>query len=170
MIQWLEDSKGNLHQDETTFDPIILSYFKNIFKSEVSNSNVDWNSVLNFIPNQMSHLNNEILSQAYTEEEIRAALFQINTSKSPRRDGYSGLFYQKFWDIIKTQVIREALTFLNGGELASEHNITQIVLIPKIKNPVKITDFRPISLCSVFPKSSLISRVLLNRIHPSWIR
>lgn len=43
-----------------------------------------------------------------------------------------------------------------------DHNITQIVLIPKTKAPTTIGDYRPISLCSVFMK--IISIMLVNRI------
>jgi hypothetical protein len=39
-------------------------------------------------------------------------------------------------------------------------NRMNIALIPKIKNPVSITDFRPISLCNVIYK--MISRMLAN--------
>lgn len=100
----------------------------------------------------------------YTEEEVRIATFQINPSKAPGRDGFSALFFQKFWDKVKAQILREVLHFLNGGDIDKEYTITQIILIPKIKNPTKVTDFRPISLCSVISK--ITSRVILNRIQP----
>jgi hypothetical protein len=60
------------------------------------------------------------------------------------------------------RVQAEVLAVLNGGEMPQGWNETTIVLIPKVKNPERITEYRPISLCNVIYK--LISKVLSNRL------
>lgn len=62
------------------------------------------------------------------------------------------------------------LDFLNGSMDISALNETFMVLIPKLKDPKKVFEYRPISLCNVVYK--LISKMLSNRqknIFPSII-
>ena len=53
------------------------------------------------------------------------------------------------------------LDFLNDGIKLPDLNHINIVLIPKMNNPEKMSKFRPISLCNVIYK--VISKVLANR-------
>ena len=62
---------------------------------------------------------------------------------------------------IINDVICMALNVLNSNISMVEINKTNITLVPKIKNLIKMTDFRPISLCNIVYK--LISKVLANR-------
>ena len=74
----------------------------------------------------------------------------------------SPIFYQNYWDLVGTDVINCVLNVLNVGIFPRGLNETYICLIPKVKNPQKITEFRPISLCNVLYK--IIAKVLANRL------
>lgn len=60
------------------------------------------------------------------------------------------------------KVTQAAMHFFESGCMDSKLNFTHIVLIPKIANPKKVSDYRPISLCNVLYK--VISRILVNRL------
>jgi hypothetical protein len=60
------------------------------------------------------------------------------------------------------EVCAAVLKFFDGAKMEESVNYTNIVLIPKSKHPSTVSEFRPISLYTVFYK--LISKVLANRI------
>ena len=86
----------------------------------------------------------------------------MHPTKAPGPDGMSPMFYQQYWEIVGPEVIKCVLDSLNTGVLPCGINDTYICLIPKVKSPQKITEYRPISLCNVIYK--LISKVLANRL------
>ena len=102
------------------------------------------------------------LTRGFTKEKVVVALKQMHPTKSPGPDGMSTLFFQKYWSIVGTNVSNLVLNVLNHGMSIFEINRTNIALVPKNKNPHKIIDFRPISLCNMVYK--LISKTLANRL------
>ena len=65
---------------------------------------------------------------------------------------------------MKAQVTAAVKEFFRSGIMPEGVNDTAIVLIPKIDNPVKLADFRPISLCNIIYK--VVSKCLVNRLRP----
>ena len=53
------------------------------------------------------------------------------------------------------------LDFLNGSELTDGLNDTYITLIPKVRHPQRISQYRPICLCSVLYK--IAAKCIANR-------
>ena len=78
---------------------------------------------------------NASLLQRYTPKEVRKALFQMHSSKSPGLDGMSPFFFQKFWHIVGHDVTTAVLLVLNSGHMLRKMNHTYIVLIPKKNEP-----------------------------------
>ena len=52
------------------------------------------------------------------------------------------------------EVTSTVLAWLNSGKLPHPINHTFITLIPKVNNPVLVSEYHPTSLCNVFTKSS----------------
>ncbi|XP_071704187.1 uncharacterized protein [Rutidosis leptorrhynchoides] len=100
-----------------------------------------------------------------TDEEIKAAMFDIGDIRSPGPDGFSSTFFKSSWDIIGNDITHAIKDFFMTGQLLKEINHTVIALLPKVPSPSKVTDFRPISCCNVLYKC--ISKVITNRIKSS---
>lgn len=82
--------------------------------------------------------------------------------KAPGPDDMPPLFYQHFWPNVNAIVIKIVLDFLNHGVAPYNFHETHIVLIPKTKNPKRVSNYKPISLCNVAYK--LASKVVANRL------
>ena len=138
---------------------VASNYFEELFSAGPCDQ---MDECLEAVPCKVTPDMQNILSSEFNAEEIRQALFQMGPTKAPRPNGMNALFYQKFWNIVGDSVISAVLDFLNTGSMVPSINHTNIVLIPKVKNPKKMTDFRPISLCNVIYK--IISKVLANKL------
>ncbi|KAL0006083.1 hypothetical protein SO802_013644 [Lithocarpus litseifolius] len=117
---------------------------------------------LDAVPSRVTEDMLVVLSSEFTAEEVKVALFQMGPTKALGLDGMNAFFYQKLWHIVGDDVVFAVLDFLNNGNMLPEINHKNIVLIPKVKDLEKMSDFRPISLCNVIYK--IISRVLANRL------
>ena len=72
------------------------------------------------------------------------------------------IFYQTYWEVVGPEVTQATLFILHSGFLLRKINYTHITLVPKIKNPEKMSNFRSISLCNVIYK--IVSKILSNRL------
>ncbi|KAK8314530.1 hypothetical protein V6Z12_D01G177900 [Gossypium hirsutum] len=158
-IDKLKDMHGTWHEDKKDICHIAWSYFHNLFKTSTDpNEDVD----LNFIPGCITDNMNCFLNREFSDEEIMAAFKQMDPRKAPGIDGLSGSFFKEHWAVVGSDVINTCSDILNGKKNVECLNDTLLILIPKIKNPSEMSNFRPISLCRVIYK--IISKTLANRL------
>ncbi|KAL4332409.1 hypothetical protein GQ457_07G003100 [Hibiscus cannabinus] len=110
------------------------------------------------------------LSRAVSDEEIRHALFSMSPLKAPGVDGFHAMFFQKNWNTVGAAVCKGIKDIFEDCHVPAELNRTLIVLIPKVLKPCHMSQFRPISLCSVVYKA--VTKIIVHRIQPylsKWV-
>ncbi|KAK2665076.1 hypothetical protein Ddye_003650 [Dipteronia dyeriana] len=86
----------------------------------------------------------------------------MDSLKAPEPDGFPVLFFLKFWDVVGESVTKAVLDVLNNNASMDKLGEAVVVLIPKVKLPVRVTEFRPISLCNVVYK--VVAKMVANRL------
>jgi hypothetical protein len=102
------------------------------------------------------------LIRPFSIEEVKAAVWDCDSYKSPGPDGIPFGFIKDFWDMLKDDVMRFMVEFHRNGKLTKGINSTFIALIPKVDNPQSLNEFRPISLVGSLYK--ILAKVLANRL------
>ncbi|GJU94038.1 sugar transport protein 13 [Tanacetum coccineum] len=95
-------------------------------------------------------------------QEVKDALFSMGDDKSPGPDGFTAAFFKETWSVTGNDVYNAVCEFFRNGTLLKEVNHTIIALLPKVKSPSRINDYRPISCCNVLFKC--LSKIIANRI------
>ncbi|GKB28399.1 RNA-directed DNA polymerase, eukaryota [Tanacetum coccineum] len=111
---------------------------------------------------QISFDQNVDLESDVNYEEIKRAVWDCGTNKSPGPDGFTFEFFRRYWNIINQDVVNAVQEFFASGTFPSGCNSSFITLIPKKNDAKLVKDFRPISLIGSFYK--IIAKILANRL------
>jgi len=151
-IARLKKLDGQVTKNVQEMRDIPNSFYRELYTSE-GTSNMD--AMLNTIPTKVTAAMNSSLLAAFSEKEVKEALFQMFPTKSPGPDGFPAHFFQRHWDLCGTEVTSIVLRILRGEDEATSINDTFIVLIPKAADPEELGQFRPISQ-RLYQKSSML--------------
>lgn len=160
-ITKLKDSTGVWIEDREGIQEMSQNFFMKLYEKDIE---VESNSILELVNRQLTEEMNETLVRPFSTEEISNALFQIGPLKAPRPHSFPARFFQRNWEVLREEVTKGVLNFLENDVLPEGINDTVIVMIPKGKDPQSLKDYRPISLCNVLYK--VISKCLVNRLRP----
>ncbi|XP_071694631.1 uncharacterized protein [Rutidosis leptorrhynchoides] len=135
-----------------------LVYFSSLFEKKTSEGLElnDWDG-----PRLDSNMVDK-LEARFSEEEIIQAIESCGRNKAPGPDGFNILFYVKFWDVIKADLVNALNWFWENEKISNGCNASFITLIPKVSDPLKFSNYRPISLIGSYYK--ILSKILANRI------
>ena len=74
---------------------------------------------------------NQALLALVTEIEVKEAAFQLGRIKAPGPDGFSGVFFQDNWSVVRKDVVDLVNNFYSTGNLNPKINQTLLVLVLK---------------------------------------
>nr|GEZ49718.1 RNA-directed DNA polymerase, eukaryota [Tanacetum cinerariifolium] len=97
-----------------------------------------------------------------SNEEIKRAIWDCGSDKSPGPDGFTFEFFKKFWTIVGGDVTNSIKEFFISSYFPKGCNSSFIALIPKVIDAKHLKDFRPISLIGCQYK--IIGKILANRL------
>ncbi|KAK3230038.1 hypothetical protein Dsin_001919 [Dipteronia sinensis] len=118
----------------------------------------------NIIDKVISNDQVDFMGREITNDEIREVCFSLHPNKAPGPNGFNAHVFKITWDIVGADVMSVVQEFFRFGLLLKELNAMILVLVPKVPNPSKMKDFRPISCCNTLYK--IIAKIIANRIKP----
>lgn len=76
-----------------------------------SSGSTDFSDLNNILTPRVTPEMNECLTSIPSDSEIMEAVLSINGAKALGPDGFSAKFYQSYWHIIRSDVIRDVKQF-----------------------------------------------------------
>ncbi|GKB41257.1 hypothetical protein Tco_0886199 [Tanacetum coccineum] len=154
---------GILNDGDWIDDPLMvkksfLDHFSNRF-SKPNSSQIKLDLVF---PKQLSSMQSDDLERPVTYDEVKAAVWDCGTNKSPDPDGFSFEFFRDFWSTVDIDVVDAVREFFYSDTFPRGCNSSFIALIPKTQNVNLVKDYRPISLIRSIYK--IIAKILANRL------
>nr|XP_025692546.1 uncharacterized protein LOC112794781 [Arachis hypogaea] len=156
---FLED--GTWSSEATVLESETNSFFQKFFSTREA---VNLDAMGEFSCPSLSREACQKLVEPVALEEVKRAVFGMNSFKALGPDGFQALFYKEFWESLSSDVWGLVKKAFAGENISAAVFDTFIVLIPKVEAPSYLKDFRPISLCNVIYK--IITKVLVNRFRP----
>ncbi|XP_060177818.1 uncharacterized protein LOC132607752 [Lycium barbarum] len=75
---------------------------------------IEESPILNHVPEMIKEEDNVLLTDQPTMEEVKKAVFELSGDSACGLDGFSGIFYQKCWEVIKIDVGNVVKAFFEG--------------------------------------------------------
>jgi hypothetical protein len=108
---------------------IAVDFYKNLFREkrgDISLGENFWEEI-----DKVNQDENDILSTPFIDKEIKAAIDSCYAEGAPGPDGLSFLFFQKFWEVVKRDIVYMFKDFYDGNLDLYRLIFALLTLIPK---------------------------------------
>ncbi|XP_043703245.1 uncharacterized protein LOC122653468 [Telopea speciosissima] len=150
---------GSVLKDANAIGDHMVAHFESFFKGGAS---IRDEELLAVIPSVVSNMDNDMLTSIPSQEEIKAAVFDLDPSSAPGPDGFSDTFFRVCWEIIGVEVCRGIQNFFKDGIITKGVNCNFMCLIPKVEGANRVGQFRPLCLGNFFLK--IIPKIMATRL------
>nr|GEY21172.1 RNA-directed DNA polymerase, eukaryota, reverse transcriptase zinc-binding domain protein [Tanacetum cinerariifolium] len=155
--------RGTFVDGECIVDPLaVKTVFLKYFSTQFSSPIFPRICFVDQFTNRLSLEQQADLERNVSNEEIKSAVWDCGTNKSPGPDGFTFEFFRRYWKLLENDIVATLKEFFASSTFLLEYNSSFIALIPKIHDVKVIKDYRPISLIESLCK--IITKILANRL------
>lgn len=147
--------------DDCAIQQSLARHFQHLFSTSASHRQ-PLHSVVSYPPIDSNTLQG--LGAPVTLDEVKRALFSMGNYKSPGPDGFHPIFFKSQWEVVGPSIYNFVQQTFENPAIIGDINHTLLTPIPKVHDPSRPSDFRPIALCNVIYK--IVTKVISNRIKP----
>lgn len=160
-IHAIHDMNGNWLTKNDQVEEAFVNFYKNLFNGVEQQKRVMDNIVKKGKLITEAHSN--LLLVEFTKEDVKRVMFSIPNDKAPGIDGFNSCFFKHCWEVIGEDISEAVLDFFKTGKLLKVINVTTLTLIPKVKVPENVSEFRPIACCTMLYKC--ITKLISERMN-----
>ncbi|XP_060211818.1 uncharacterized protein LOC132639385 [Lycium barbarum] len=136
----IQDADGNwLTNQEEISQEAVRCYQKQFEEDKIPSKFC----LLKHIPTLVTEDQNHTVEMLPNEEEVKEVVFALNGESVCGPDGFTGLFFQSAWEIVKLDVVDMVKEFFVGQALPRFITHTNLILIPKKEQVQSFSDLRP---------------------------
>lgn len=162
-IRYLMDNEDQRVDQKEAVKNLAVEYFQSLLgqeNSEVQPFTVE--ELKAIIPYRFPQEWTDDFIAPPSDEEVIGIIFAMPKSKAPGPDGFPIEFLWEAWSVVGPDTIAAVQEFFTSSRMLKRFNATAIALLPKVTGADKMSQFRPISLCSTVYK--VIARIIKNRL------
>lgn len=155
------DENGTLQNEVSAVQQAFIDYYSNSLVRAIGTRGVVRQKIME-IGVLLSLEQQTALLKPFSAEDVRIAMFNIDSAKSPGSDGFGSGFFEEMWPIIRAEISSAVLQFFLVGRMPSQMPHTLLTLLPKMDQPRQAKNFRSIDCCQTLYK--VVSKMLCYRL------